>query len=504
MTSGIVGQARLRPAAAVVLVRGAEFFWVRRSAELRAGGGFHAFPGGGVEAADRALAARECAASGADLDETSLRVAAVRELFEETGVLLACGELRPQAQRDALRRALLAGEASFHEVLTACEATLELASLAAAGRWVTPAFVRQRFDARFYIAALPPGQETQIWPGELVDGAWTTPAAALELWERGAALLHPPALHVIRCLHAPGWPACADALLQPIGVRAHVPQVLEFQGGIRFVPLRTPTLPPAQHTHAYLLGDTELLLVDPGAHDADEQALLFEVCDALQAAGRRVREILLTHEHLDHIGTAGALRARLGVPLRAHALTARRLPEGLCVDSFVAHDERWELRGRPDQSWRALHTPGHARGHLCLFEERTRALIAGDMLAGEGTVVVPAPPEGDMGDYVASLERLAALEPSVIYPAHGPVIVDGRTRIRVYIEHRAERERAVMAALCDSGRSRPEALVARVYRDVDPAAHTLAVHSLRAVLDKLVKQGQASHDTGDGTYMATA
>lgn len=499
MTSVTTEPARLRPAAAVVLVRAGEFFWVRRSAELRAGGGFHAFPGGGVEASDRALAATLATPDG-DADEASLRVAAVRELFEETGVLLAGSVAWTPALRDRLRQDLLDGTRTFAQVLAAAEATLDPTLLGAAGRWITPAFVRARFDARFYVAALPAGQDACIWPGELATGAWTTPAAALTLWGRGQALLHPPALHVIRCLEASPWPACGEALRQPPGVCGHVPQVLEFQAGIRFVPLRTPTLPPAQHTHAYLLGDAELLVVDPGAHDTHEQQILFEACDALLAEGRRVRAIVLTHEHVDHVGAAQALRTRLGVPLRAHPETARRLPSAWGVDGTLLDGERWELAGDQPQVWRALHTPGHARGHICLFEETTRALVAGDMLAGEGTVVVPPPPEGDMADYVASLERLAALAPDVIYPAHGPVIVDGPGRIRVYLEHRAERERAIVAALVERGRARPETLVPHVYHDVAPAAHALAVHSLRAVLDKLVKQGQASHDTTDGSY----
>jgi glyoxylase-like metal-dependent hydrolase (beta-lactamase superfamily II)/8-oxo-dGTP pyrophosphatase MutT (NUDIX family) len=498
---------RVRRAAAVVLVRdgrarGQELYWVRRSAEVSLGGGFHAFPGGRVDSGDRELAA--AARPDGDVDEATARVTALRELFEETGVLpgLDAGTA-PPVEVARLRRALLEDACTFADALRALAARLDLDALTPAGRWITPPFVRTRFDALFYVARLPRGQTAEVWPGELVSGEWITPDAALALWERGRALLHPPALHVLRCLAAAPWPACADALRHEPGVRDHVPQTMEFQAGVRLVPLRTPTLPPATHTHCYVVGDEELIVVDPGAHDPAEQQFLFDACDAFTAGGRRVREIVLTHEHVDHVGAAAALRARLGVPLRAHALTAERVRGQIPVDGLLHDGEHIELPGRLRQAWRAIHTPGHARGHLCFFEEDTRALLAGDMLAGEGTVVIPEAPEGDMADYLASLAALDRLEPRTIYPAHGPIIVDGRGRIQAYIAHRAERERAVVAALGAAGRALPEELVPGVYNDVAPALHALAAHSLRAVLEKLAKEGRAERGS-DGRYALAA
>ncbi len=492
-------RARIRRAAAVVLLRagaaGQELFWVRRSAEVSLGGGFHAFAGGRLDEADNVLAAT---APGA-CDDAPLRVAALRELFEETGVLPGWDPSGVPSSRVAeCRRALLAGACGFADVLRRLDAPLALAALAPAGRWITPPFVRTRFDAAFFVACLPPGQGAEVWPGELVSGEWITPEAALARWEDGSALLHPPALHVLRCLRDAPWPACSDALQQATGVRDHVPLTMEFQAGVRLVPLRTPTLPPATHTNCYLLGGDELLIVDPGPSEAGEQQVLFDFCDALRAEGRRVRAIVLTHEHVDHVGAAAALRARLGAPLLAHAETAARLPE-LTLDGLVADDEVFALAGARPQSWRALFTPGHARGHLCLFEEGTRSLVAGDMLAGVGTVVIPSSPEGDMSAYMASLERLQGLAPRTIYPAHGPVIVDAAERLRFYLEHRRERERAVVEALQAAGCALPEELVPRVYADVAPSAHALAAHSLRAVLDKLVREGRAERGC-DGRY----
>ncbi len=491
---------RVRRAAAVVLVRdgaaGQEAFWVRRSAEVSLGGGFHAFPGGRVDAADAALAE----AAGHAGDDGALRLAALRELFEETGVLPGWdpAAASPAVAAD-VRRALLAGSCTFERALVRLEARPALDVLAAAGRWITPSFVPTRFDAAFYVARLPPGQSAEVWPGELVSGEWITPAAALARWSDGSALLHPPALHVLRCLRDAPWPDCSDALQQAVGLRDHVPLTMEFQAGVRLVPLRTPTLPPATHTHCYVLGDAELIVVDPGPPDPAEQQILFDFCDTLRAERRVIREIVLTHEHVDHVGAAAALRARLGVPLRAHVATAARLGESVPIDGFIEDGEIFDLGGARPQSWRAVFTPGHARGHLCLFEEHTRALVAGDMLAGVGTVVIPAAPEGDMADYVASLEALLRLEPRTIYPAHGPVIVDGPGKLRFYLEHRREREQAVVEALEAAGRAHPEELVPCVYTDVPVSSHALAAHSLRAVLDKLVKEGRAER-AADGCF----
>jgi glyoxylase-like metal-dependent hydrolase (beta-lactamase superfamily II)/8-oxo-dGTP pyrophosphatase MutT (NUDIX family) len=453
-----------------------------------------------VDEADAALA-NAAAPAGLDPDEATQRVTALRELFEETGVLPGWDPLRvaPAVAAD-VRRALLVDALTFGGVLEQLQVRLDLSALAPAGRWITPPFVPTRFDAFFYVARLPPGQVAEVWPGELVSGEWITPRAALERWAAGRALLHPPALHLLRCLDGAPWPACAPALSRPKGVREHVPLTMEFQAGVRLVPLRTPTIPPAMHTHAYVLGGDELLVVDPAPYAAAERQLLFDFCDELRAQGRRFQAIVLTHEHVDHVGAAAELRARLGVPLLAHAETARRL-EGVSVDGLIEDGRRFELGGRPAQSWRALLTPGHARGHVCLFEEITRALVAGDMVAGIGTVVIPSAPEGDMADYVASLERLLALEPRTIYPAHGPVIVDGPGKLREYIAHRAERERLVVSALRAAGRARPEELVPSVYSDVSSSLHALAAHSLRAVLDKLVKEGRATQDDA-GCYLA--
>lgn len=483
----------IRDAATVVLVRegafGRELFWVRRSREVSLGGGFYAFPGGRIDPADADLAR----ALGTD----ALRIGGLRELFEEAGVLLCDGPL----DRSALARgrtALLAGERSFASVVRALGVTLAPGRLVDAGRWLTPPFSPVRYDARFFVAPMPEGQEAEVWPGELASGDWVTADEALGRWRTGRALLHPPALHVFDCLRDAPPAQALERLRSPPFVTDFVAGRIEFQRGFLLVPVRSPTLPPATHTNTLLVGEEELVVIDPASPDPDEQARLGALCRALVAEGRRFREILLTHEHQDHVGGVEALRAQLGVPVRAHRLTAERLAGRVRVDAFIEHGERLALPGPQGLTLRALHTPGHARGHLCFLEERSGSLVTGDMVAGLGSIVVD-PPEGDMGDYVASLRLLRALPVRALYPSHGPVIPDGPRKLDEYLAHRQDREDQVFRALAASGGGTPVELVAHVYTDVPEPLHPLAARSLLAVLEKLANEGRARRD-GDSYH----
>jgi len=271
---------------------------------------------------------------------------------------------------------------------------------------------------------------------------------------------------------------------------------------VRVLALRTPTLPPAAHTSCYLLGPDAgpgaLVVVDPGAPEADEQARLAAVLDAEAAAGRPLARVVLTHHHGDHVGGAAVLAARYGVPIAAHAATAARLTGRVVVDELLADDDL--IAG-----WRVVFTPGHAPGHVCLHAPSTGLLVAGDMVAGLGTILVD-PSEGDMTAYLASLERLVLLAPSRLLPAHGPMIDDAVPRLRAYVAHRLAREARVLDAVRSLGPAAASALVPVAYADTARVAWPLAERSLCAHLVRLAALGAVVAEAaaaGDLAWRAT-
>ncbi|HEY0477216.1 MAG TPA: MBL fold metallo-hydrolase [Kofleriaceae bacterium] len=257
--------------------------------------------------------------------------------------------------------------------------------------------------------------------------------------------------------------------------------------GIRVLALRTPTLPPAAHTNVYLVGPQAgpVAVIDPGSPYPDQQAILDRVLADVPPAA-----VLLTHHHGDHIGGAAALAERWSVPIAAHAGTARRLAGRVAVTELIED-------GDVAYGATAIFTPGHAEGHLCFAVGD--ATIAGDMVAGLGTILID-PGEGDMAVYLASLERLLARPQMTLLPAHGPAIPDGHGKLREYLSHRRMRESLVAAALADTPRTLAE-LVAEVYRDTPSALWGLAERSLLAHLVKLARERRAT-DRGDGRWSA--
>jgi glyoxylase-like metal-dependent hydrolase (beta-lactamase superfamily II) len=216
------------------------------------------------------------------------------------------------------------------------------------------------------------------------------------------------------------------------------------------------------------------------------------IIEAFLAEGRCIREIIITHLHPDHIGGVNVLVERYNIPVAAHRLTAEAIQGEIPVHRLIEDDELIVLRNQHNAlEWRlrALWTPGHARGHLSLHEERTGTLITGDCVVGFGTVVI-APPEGNMSDYFASLQRYLALDKlTALLPGHGPIIADARAKIEEYVTHRLEREAKILKALQPAPLTIP-AIVKEVYTDVAPAMHQLAELSVRAHLDKLQAEGR--------------
>ncbi len=257
--------------------------------------------------------------------------------------------------------------------------------------------------------------------------------------------------------------------------------IAEIDPFLRRLTAPNPSVMTGPGTNTYLIGDEVLAVVDPGPDD-DGHLTRIEAA----TAGRRIRYVLVTHTHPDHAPGAAVLAARCGAELRGYDARDGFVPDAELRDGDVLSLGPVRLR--------TVHTPGHASNHLCYLVEGNgveanharRILLSGDHVMGGSTVVI-SPLDGDMSQYMSSLERLAGFEPSIdaIAPGHGPVLEDPRAEIEKLLEHRRAREQAVLSGLRQRGRATVDELLAAVYLDVDPVRHPMARRSLWAHLRKL-------------------
>ncbi|TMQ47404.1 MAG: MBL fold metallo-hydrolase [Candidatus Eisenbacteria bacterium] len=484
----------LRPAASLVLVSRApavRLLWVKRAEANPFLGGFHSFPGGRVS--------REDGPTEEEALETTMMRCAVRETFEETGMLVGLqGQAPPSETQRTLREQLLNGNVEFWPSMEGLGLSLDRAALLAAGRWITPPFSRMRFNTMFCVAEIQDPRPPDVWPGELESGEWIDPREALRLWDEDRVALAMPALHAIQVIAAAAAQGAGGSALERLAAGlAGIPEAngvpsrhVILHPGIVMVPLRTETLLPATHTNAVVVGDRDLVVIDPGTADPSDLAPLFEVVDAALKHGASVKAILLTHRHKDHLLGAELLRGRWKAPVWGHPSISDRVR----LDRELTGGERIELQGPHPRRLLAVPTPGHSKSHVAFFEERSRTLIAGDLVSTLGTVVIN-PPDGNMGEYMRSLERVRELGAQALLPGHGPPSRGVDHLIEALIEHRRQRESRILRAL-EGGPMTEETLREEVYKDTPGAAAELAARTLEAHLEKLIEEGKVRKEGG--------
>jgi len=243
-----------------------------------------------------------------------------------------------------------------------------------------------------------------------------------------------------------------------------------------------PSLMTLDGTNTWLVAEPDAaaaIVVDPGP---DDEAHLRRVHRTATEAGQRIEKIVLTHGHSDHSGGAGRLAGLTGAPVLAVDPAHRLGPEGLEPGDTVRAGG-CELR--------VIETPGHSADSVSLLLEADGAVLTGDTVLGRGTTVIGT--DGNLGDYLASLDRLRALADargvSALLPGHGPMLADPAGTLDYYIAHRAERLAAVEAALA-AGETTLAGIVSRVYVDVDRALWPFAEWSVRATLGYLAERGE--------------
>lgn len=532
----------LRPSSALVLVRdtatGPEVLLLRRAERGDQNSGAWVFPGGLIDAADAALvpvcAGLDEAAANArlGLNEGGLAwyVAAVRETFEEAGLLLAVDAqgqpVTGTALQAAWRTRLHGRELGLDALCREQGFRLALNELKLFAHIVTPPGMPKRFDTRFFLAAAPEAQEATHDGIEMTAHAWLSPAQAVQ-GERDVRVVGPvrrllqqltrfntaremldwaATLDEVPCIRPqrardpagqliplfpehPGW---AEARrIDPLGqgiARTQVTPGEPVRLSERLIRLTAanPGVMTGPGTNSYLVGalkTNEWAVIDPGPADAAHiQALV-------AAAPGPIRWILVTHTHLDHSPGAALLAQATGAQI-----LGRRTPyphwqdEAFSPTRELQDGERLALDA--GTTLRVLHTPGHASNHLCYLLEEESTLFTGDHVM-QGSTVVINPPDGDMAAYLASLARLRDELPALqwLAPGHGFLIAEPQRVWALLIRHRLQREAKLVAALRDTPQSL-DGLLAQVYDDVPPAKHAAAGRSLLAQLLKLQAEGR--------------
>jgi len=264
---------------------------------------------------------------------------------------------------------------------------------------------------------------------------------------------------------------------------------------IRRVIARNPSPFTFHGTGTYVVGRGEVAVIDPGP-------LLPEHVTAIGQAltGETITHIAITHTHRDHSPAATPLKRSFG------GLTYGFGPHGSGrPDSGAEVEEGGDRDFRPDVTLRdgdrlegpgwtleAVHTPGHCSNHLCFRLIEEEALFTGDHVMGWSTTVI-APPDGDMGAYFHSLEKLLHRHDTIYWPTHGPAIRDPHPFVRAYLAHRWEREQQILDCLADGASTIP-GIVQRLYAAVDPRLHPAAARSVLAHLIHLVETRRAACD----------
>ena len=514
-----------RPAATIILLRdsaeGPEVLMMQRAKASAFLGGAYVYPGGALDPAD---STSKRILGQCDEALAPYKVAAVRECFEESGILLlvdAAGREIPPERAAALMQHR---NASFAALLEREDLYVPAERLALYGHWVTAPGAPRRFDARFFVAIAPAGQEGSHDENEAVHQIWVTPRDALARGERKEIELVFATRTTLT--HLATFKAAADAFahardLKEVevnracwaqgkdGPKLHrradpayfeihwcdqdetgqtsydlapgVPKKLDRWVTRLIAP--NPGMMTGPGTNTYIVGENELAIIDPGP------ALESHIEKILQF--KNIKWILCTHTHMDHSPAAAAIKAATGAQV-----LGRPAPKGQDAtfgpDRVLENAERVRIG---DITLRAIHTPGHASNHLCYLLEETRMLFTGDHVM-QGSTVVINPPDGDMRAYLASLGGLLEENLAILAPGHGYLIGEPHREIRRLVAHRLGREKKVVAGLERLRDTTLDELVPVVYDDVPARLHGWAARSLTAHLEKLVAEGAVRSSGG--------
>ncbi|MFL5775982.1 MAG: MBL fold metallo-hydrolase [Chloroflexota bacterium] len=400
-----------RSAATVVLLRPGpgrpEILLTKRPSTMSFAGDVFVFPGGRVDDGD----------TDPGLGGSPFAVAAIREVFEEAGVLLAertSGASIDPAELAGARRALVFEETTLPAVVAALELNLRSDLLTPIARWTTPPIMPRRFDTWFFVAELPRGVEPTFITEEVAEHRWLTARAALDAMAAGELSMWVPTAATLQQLaHATGIDEIRDRIV-PGDVPA--PRVIGERPGLTRITFGSAGAVPGQTVNGYLVGRGETVIVDPG-DPSDEAA--DAILAAVAADGSRLVTIALTHTDPDHAAGAEALALRLHVPILAGPGAGRDVPY---VVRELADGERIAVG---DAVLEVIATPGPRPDHTAFAVRSTGgenglAILAGDVVGGRADRAILGP--ADEAAWTMSRDRLRRLGRARLYPGHGEPI----------------------------------------------------------------------------------
>lgn len=402
--------SKIFDAVSLVLCCGEEIFAVQRQNFLSAFPGYWAFPGGKVEKDD---AAHALVLDGLKELDAKILGAAVREGREELGI-----DLREEHKNG------------------------HVVSIDYLGLATTPDFNPYRFATYFIKVNLTKKIKFEVDRNEAHFADWMSCAELLEKYNRGQLLAVPPVIKVIERLGKKPDTTFIPDLNFDYDKSTYVPYIESLKGIKQIMPL-SHTLPPATRTNSFLIGDadSEQVLIDPSPC-SDEEYVKFRNTISLFGVSR----IFLTHHHPDHYEMSNRLARELGVPVfmsqDTHSRILERAPE-FFNEVEVHHAKEGDVLTR----WLGkrvliMAVPGHDEGQLAPYAEDLSWFIAGDLFQGVGTVVIGGA-EGDMRKYFATLERVIALSPKVLFPSHG-IGLGGTSILEKTLTHRKMREEQIL------------------------------------------------------------
>lgn len=264
---------------------------------------------------------------------------------------------------------------------------------------------------------------------------------------------------------------------------------MEVAPGVRVIQVSEENVMRPVFTDIYLVGDKKLLMIDTGEEADRFPQAMFAYLMKL-GSRRKVVQATVSHNHLDHTGGLRWVRETLGPKLRAHPGVIPRVEKKVGKDKIEPLEDG-EVLDADGIKLEVHFTPGHSDDSVCYFIREQGILFTGDTILGVGTTTVH-----DLYDYMASMEKLLALQPKIICPGHGPIIQDASRTIQGYINHRNMRERQI-SELLQHGPRTAQGIVRVLYKDVDKKLHRAARGNVRQHLKKLEKEGSVKVE-GEG------